>query len=36
VLLYRTWHLQHGKTLDRDEGIGQKYHINPSIFLPGS
>jgi hypothetical protein len=36
VLLYRTWHLQRGKTLDGDEGIGQKYRINPSIFLPGT
>jgi hypothetical protein len=25
VLLYRTWHLQRGKPLDGDEGVGWKY-----------
>ena len=33
VLLYRTWHLQRGKPLDGDEGIGQKYQ-NHSLHLP--
>jgi hypothetical protein len=33
VLLYRTWHLQRGKTLDGDEGVGQKYQ-NHSVHLP--
>src|SRR6058998_2753993 len=33
VLLYRTWHLQRGKPLDGDEGIGQNYQ-NHSLHLP--
>jgi hypothetical protein len=33
VLLYRTWHLQRGKTLEGDEGVGWNC-LNHSAHLP--
>ena len=33
VLLYRTWHLQHGKTLEGDEGVGWNC-LSHSVHLP--